>query len=247
MLLLDKENIRQKELYMSQTKNIVLQKDLVKKLSFISKKFKGLNLTNSTRNFWLVSEENAENYEWESFDIGVNDKGELITCSQSGCSCNSYEFPQEANKKYSLSGELEVEYESYYIEKFSEMENLESIVETLYKLFKTGKYNVDDVLKVKNAEIRRAVIEYVGIDKFFRKAKPKVLDESSFGKLVIIKIPRDEYGIQRDEDIVAVYVKDSSTSRHYFLRVPYNTKTAKEGVAWTFGLDESEYLPIKET
>ena len=232
---------------MSGIKNIKIPKDLVKKLLLISKKFKGLNVGNPTRNFWLVSEENNENYEWDSFDIGVNDNGQLITCSQSGCSCNSYEFPQTADYGYELKGELNVNYDSGYTEMFTEMESLVEVTETLYKLFKTKKYDIKNVLKLENAEVRRAVIEYIGINEFLESANPKTLDESPFGRLVKIKSPEGDWNTPKDEDIVAVYVKDSSTPRRYFLRVPPKTKTAKEGVAWTFGLDEQEYKPSEET
>jgi hypothetical protein len=37
------------------------------------------------------------------------------------------------------------------------------------------------------------------------------------------------------------------TSRTYFLRVPPNIRTARAGVAWTFGLTEEEYHPLAQT
>ncbi len=37
------------------------------------------------------------------------------------------------------------------------------------------------------------------------------------------------------------------TRRSYYLRVPPDTRTAKAGIAWTFGLDESEYQPLVQT
>ena len=33
----------------------------------------------------------------------------------------------------------------------------------------------------------------------------------------------------------------------YLLRVPPHMKTCKQAVAWTFGLEEIEYNPVKET
>jgi hypothetical protein len=35
--------------------------------------------------------------------------------------------------------------------------------------------------------------------------------------------------------------------RTYFLRVPPDTETAREGVAWTFGLTPEEYQPLLQT
>jgi hypothetical protein len=37
------------------------------------------------------------------------------------------------------------------------------------------------------------------------------------------------------------------TFRTYFLRVPPETRTARQGVAWTFGMTEQEYAPTVET
>jgi hypothetical protein len=55
-----------------------------------------------------------------------------------------------------------------------------------------------------------------------------------------------------DEPVVIVEVVNSTpepdgTSRTYWLRVPPRTRTAREGVAWTFGLTAQEYQPERET
>ncbi len=226
---------------MSKTNEQIIPEETVKKLKYLSKKFKQLNTGNKSREFWMVEDqgENGGGYEWNQFDVGINDSGELITCSQSGCSCNSPENP-EADTKIILTGEVKLIANDYYVYK-TWLPELIEMSNILYGIFKTGKFEAKDIIGLPNAEIRRAVIEYVGLEKFIKKAKPEVLDESSFGKLVKINVPSP------DEDIVAVYVKDASTTRKYFLRVPPKIKTAKEAVAWTFGFSEDEYQPIKET
>jgi hypothetical protein len=55
-----------------------------------------------------------------------------------------------------------------------------------------------------------------------------------------------------DEDVKVVKVINSTaepdgTFKDYFLRVPPGTRTARAGVAWTFGLTEDEYEPSEET
>jgi len=72
-----------------------------------------------------------------------------------------------------------------------------------------------------------------------------LVDESEFGKLWQISF-RD------DEPQKFVQVKNSTperdgTFRDYFLRVDPDCDTAREAVAWTFGLAEDEYKPMKET
>ena len=37
------------------------------------------------------------------------------------------------------------------------------------------------------------------------------------------------------------------TYRTYWLRVPPTTRTARDGLAWTFGLTAPEYEPVAQT
>jgi hypothetical protein len=71
-------------------------------------------------------------------------------------------------------------------------------------------------------------------------------------------VHRDETGIlwhvdlPGDEPLVMVEVVNATpepdgTRRTYFLRVPPSTRTARAGVAWTFGLTEEEYRPLRQT
>ncbi|MEW2516698.1 DUF6745 domain-containing protein [Actinacidiphila alni] len=96
-----------------------------------------------------------------------------------------------------------------------------------------------------NAELRRVMLEHYGYDRY--------LDESG-----AVPVHRDETGVlwrialDGDEDVVMVEVVNSTpepdgTSRTYWLRVPPATRTAKEGVAWTFGLTAETYEPVRQT
>jgi hypothetical protein len=42
-------------------------------------------------------------------------------------------------------------------------------------------------------------------------------------------------------------LRDGKPHKVYWLRVPPDTKTAREGVAWTFGTRPEEYQPEAET
>ncbi|MFF6958260.1 DUF6745 domain-containing protein [Streptomyces sp. NPDC008317] len=96
-----------------------------------------------------------------------------------------------------------------------------------------------------NAELRRVMLEHYGYDRY--------LTESG-----AVPVHRDETGIlwrialTGDEDVTMVEVVNSTpepdgTSRTYWLRVPPGTSTAKEGVAWTFGLTADAYEPLRQT
>jgi hypothetical protein len=96
-----------------------------------------------------------------------------------------------------------------------------------------------------NAEQRRVMLEIYGYDRYLADTGAKPVHRDETGVLWSIHVPGDE-------PIVMVEVVNSTpepdgTYRTYYLRVPPRTRTAREGVAWTFGLDESDYRPDKET
>lgn len=96
-----------------------------------------------------------------------------------------------------------------------------------------------------NAELRRVMLEHYGYDRYLAESDAKPVHRDETGILWRIDL-------QRDEPVVMVEVVNSTaepdgTHRTYWLRVPPGTRTAREGVAWTFGLDESAYTPQKET
>jgi hypothetical protein len=75
-----------------------------------------------------------------------------------------------------------------------------------------------------NAELRRVMLEHYGYERYLRDDVALVMVE------VVNSTPEPD-----------------GTSRTYWLRVPPTTRTAREGVAWTFGLTEEEYRPLVET
>ncbi|MFF3729253.1 DUF6745 domain-containing protein [Streptomyces sp. NPDC002476] len=96
-----------------------------------------------------------------------------------------------------------------------------------------------------NAELRRVMLEFYGYDRYLTEsgAEPVHRDETG----VLWRIALDG-----DEDVVMVEVVNSTpepdgTHRTYWLRVPPSTRTAKDGVAWTFGLSADVYAPVRQT
>ncbi|MFE3252670.1 DUF6745 domain-containing protein [Streptomyces sp. NPDC059209] len=96
-----------------------------------------------------------------------------------------------------------------------------------------------------NAELRRVMLEFYGYDRYLAESGAEPIGKDETG--ILWRIALDD-----DEDVVMVEVVNSTpepdgTSRTYWLRVPPNTRTAKEGVAWTFGLDAQAYEPLRQT
>ena len=101
------------------------------------------------------------------------------------------------------------------------------------------KITAEKILSQPNQEVRRAMLEKATFAVFLDQAEK--LDVDEFGALWKLNLDFEA------EDIVFVQVKCPSTDREYCLRVPPTTKTATEGVAWTFGLEQSQYSPRVET
>lgn len=103
----------------------------------------------------------------------------------------------------------------------------------------------DRIRAEENAELRRVMLEFYGYDRYLSEsgAEPVQRDETG----ILWRIP-----LADDEDVVMVEVLNSTpepdgTSRTYWLRVPPATRTAREGVSWTFGVTEADYEPLVQT
>jgi hypothetical protein len=108
------------------------------------------------------------------------------------------------------------------------------------------RINPKDVLGADNQEVRRIMLERCGWVKLLKDLGAEKVHEDATGVLYSTKWLR-EYLDGEDAEARFVEVTDPSTGRKYCLRVPPTTNTAKEGVAWTFGMSENSYAPLKET
>ena len=102
------------------------------------------------------------------------------------------------------------------------------------------KLTKKDWLNEANLEVRRVIQERMG-ENFVKKIRGKVINKGKYGKLVQVDLGSDPERLAK-----YVHVKDSSTSREYYLRVPKDIKKADEGIGWTFGLEEGKYNPSQE-
>ncbi|GCD95795.1 DUF6745 domain-containing protein [Embleya hyalina] len=108
-----------------------------------------------------------------------------------------------------------------------------------------GALNARRIRDEDNAELRRVMLEIYGYDRYLAEVGARPLHRDEIGVLWRIELPGDE-------PIVMVEVLNSTPEpdgsvRVYWLRVPPTTRTARAGVAWTFGLTEQEYRPARET
>lgn len=101
------------------------------------------------------------------------------------------------------------------------------------------------VLKERNAERRRVMIERMGFDRFIHEAGAERLDadRDPGGPRELLRVP-----MRGDEDIVCLSVNCPSTARHYLLRVPPSMTECHQAAAWMAGFDDPKlYRPLKET
>ncbi|WP_051712326.1 DUF6745 domain-containing protein [Spirillospora albida] len=96
-----------------------------------------------------------------------------------------------------------------------------------------------------NAELRRVMLEIFGYDRYLAETGAKPLHRDETGVLWSIELLGDEPVVM--VEVVNSTPEPDGTYRTYYLRVPPTTRTAREGVAWTFGVDEGDYHPEKQT
>lgn len=95
-----------------------------------------------------------------------------------------------------------------------------------------------------NVERRRVMVEIYGMEKYLRVSKARIVHQDHFGVLY-----RKNYS--RGEPLVVVSVINATaepdgTHRRYMLRVPPTMRTARDAVAWTFGVEGKMYDPQVE-
>ena len=94
----------------------------------------------------------------------------------------------------------------------------------------------------RNVEVRRVIQERLGAERFLALLGGRMIHHNTRGELLEVDLGDDP-----DEVARFVHLKDASTDREYYLRVPPNIQSVDVAVAWTFGLTATEYQPAKET
>jgi hypothetical protein len=100
----------------------------------------------------------------------------------------------------------------------------------------------------RNAEVRRAMIERIGWERYLTMSHATTVQADDYGTLLQLPALPEE-----DEPLLLVRVTNSTpepdgSHRDYLLRVPPAVTSAREAVAWTFGVERPEdYVPEVET
>jgi hypothetical protein len=89
------------------------------------------------------------------------------------------------------------------------------------------------------------LLEHYGFDRYLREVGAARLHRDAAGTLWRAEVPGDEPLVM--VEVVNATREPDGTRRVYLLRVPPETRTAQEGVAWTFGLSEEQYQPLRES
>ncbi|MER8183711.1 DUF6745 domain-containing protein [Kitasatospora sp. NPDC094015] len=96
-----------------------------------------------------------------------------------------------------------------------------------------------------NAELRRVLLEHYGYERYLADSGAEPLHRDETGVLWRIQLPDDEPVVM--VEVVNSTAEPDGTFRTYWLRVPPATRTARAGVAWTFGVSAQDYRPQRET
>ncbi|MFJ6378796.1 DUF6745 domain-containing protein [Kitasatospora sp. NPDC092039] len=104
---------------------------------------------------------------------------------------------------------------------------------------------VERIRTEENAELRRVLLEHYGYERYLTDSGAEPVHRDETGVLWRIVLPDDEPVVM--VEVVNSTPEPDGTHRTYWLRVPPSTRTARAGVAWTFGIPESAYHPQRET
>jgi hypothetical protein len=105
--------------------------------------------------------------------------------------------------------------------------------------------SVEHIDAEENIELRRVMIERYGVQRYLEESGAMLISEDECGVLLRKEVPGDEPILM--VKVINSTAEPDGTYKEYFLRVPPDVSSAREGVAWTFGLEPHEYAPAVES
>lgn len=112
------------------------------------------------------------------------------------------------------------------------------------------KLSDDFVLSIQNAELRRLVLERIGIEHFLARSNSRIIheDEDAGGSRQLVELRRRRGHGLAHETLRFLKCTCPSTQRVFLLGVPQQVNRCSEAAAWLAGLNNPEdYHPIQET
>lgn len=100
----------------------------------------------------------------------------------------------------------------------------------------------EQIMNEENAEIKRLMIDRFGPANFMKAIGAKPVQKDEFGELYKTELKGDRMPLALVR-VINGTMEDDGTFKEYWLQVPPETKTAKGGVAATYGLSEDQYHP----
>jgi hypothetical protein len=112
-------------------------------------------------------------------------------------------------------------------------------------ILRPEQLTIEQIRNEPNAEVRRVMLERFGFDRYLSASGAIPVHADECGTLYRCEIPGDE-------PLTLVSVLNSTpepdgSTKTYHLRVPPGMQTAREAIAWTFGLPAEKYRPVVET
>ena len=104
---------------------------------------------------------------------------------------------------------------------------------------------VKRIQEERNAEVRRVCLERYGWGRYLLDSGAQVVHADEFGTLYSTDLPDDEPLVM--VSVVNSTAEPDGSFKPYLLRVPPTMTTAREAVAWTFGVTATQYAPSLET
>ena len=96
-----------------------------------------------------------------------------------------------------------------------------------------------------NAEVRRVMLERYGESRYLEDSGAKQIQRDKCGALYRKEIPGDEPLVM--VRVINATPEPDGHKKIYWLRVPPTMETAREAVAWTFGVEAKKYRPQIES
>ena len=107
------------------------------------------------------------------------------------------------------------------------------------------KAALEDLPVDSDLEVLHATIELLGHERFLEAAKAQLVQEDDFGRLYRIQF--FDYEPLLMVEVVNATPDPGGSARRHLLRVPPETESAREAVAWSFGRRAKDYAPLVQT